>query len=287
MTYYGIMNIKIFRQLLELAIAEDLSDEGDVTSKAIFQDNKITTTLISKDTGVFAGAECLLETFRELDRNVQVRFFVKDGDSLQPDTEVAEIAGKAVSILQAERIAINFISFLSGIATSAKKHVEAAKHSGNAVILDTRKTLPGYRDLSKYAVQVGGGKNHRMGLYDMVMIKDNHIDAAGGIPQAVEAVRQKWGSRFHIEVECRTIEHVREALSLSVDYIMLDNMSPEEVTEAVSMKSGNVWYEVSGNMNEERIAQYSGLGIDFISVGGITHSVRAFDFSLRIPENAV
>jgi nicotinate-nucleotide pyrophosphorylase (carboxylating) len=153
----------------------------------------------------------------------------------------------------------------------------------NCIILDTRKTLPGYRYLSKYAVKMGGGENHRMGLFDMIMIKDNHIDAAGSITNAVNRVRESWKKKYRIEVECRTIKEVIEALGLGVDVIMLDNMTEELTLEALKMRVGDIKFEASGNMDLKKIGRYSPLGVDYISIGRLTHSVKAFDFSLVVP----
>lgn len=277
------MDNQYFDQLLKLALLEDLGSLGDVTSRSIFSNQKTLARLVSKDSGVLCGTEYFKAVFSKIDPLIQVRFLFSDGDLLSPGDLVAQIEGPACSVLESERIALNFLSFLSGIATTARSLVEAASESGNSVILDTRKTLPGYRHLSKYAVLVGGGKNHRMGLHDMVMIKDNHIDACGSITEAVKRVRDKWNNKFRIEVECRTLEDVREALGLQVDVIMLDNMTPQEAARCLEIRSGETLFESSGNMTLERIAQYSRVGVDFISVGGaLTQSVNCFDFSLQI-----
>ncbi|MBN2656450.1 MAG: carboxylating nicotinate-nucleotide diphosphorylase [Spirochaetales bacterium] len=276
------MKDSYFDKILELALDEDLKEVGDITSRAIFGEEATRAVLYSKDSGVLAGIGFFQQVFERVDSSLDVRLLKKDGEILVPGDRIAEISGRTASILEAERTAINFLSFLSGIATETDKCVTAADKTGGAVILDTRKTLPGYRTLSKYAVSVGGGKNHRMGLYDMVMIKDNHIDAAGSITAAVERVRDKWNSSFEIEVECRNLDEVREAVSLGVERIMLDNMDPELCSEAVALGNGAVTFEASGNMHIEKIMKYSPTGVHFISVGGLTHSVRAFDFSLKI-----
>ena len=194
--------------------------------------------------------------------------------------------GKTLSILTAERTALNFIAYLSGIASITNEFVRNAAEIGNTVILDTRKTLPGYRSLAKAAVRAGGGTNHRMGLYDMVMIKDNHIDASGSITAAVERIKSKYGAKYKIETECRTIAEVKEAINAGTDIIMLDNMEPETVKQAVKLRSGDVRFESSGDMDLEKIGRYAGLGVDFLSVGRLTHSVVSFNFSLRIKLNA-
>jgi nicotinate-nucleotide pyrophosphorylase (carboxylating) len=286
------MNDSCFAALLELAIAEDLGESGDVTSKAIFDpDDKAQAVLVSKDSGVLCGCETFQAVFSRIDPALRVVLSKNDGDTLAPGDRIAIVSGSTVSILQGERIAINFIGFLSGIATQAAAFSQSAARRGRTLILDTRKTLPGYRSLSKYAVRTGGGKNHRMGLYDMVLIKDNHIDAAGSIAKAVEKVRKAHGSRFAIEVECRGLEDVREALDLGVQWIMLDNMDEESCADALRIRqdrgNSDVKFEASGNMSLERISSYSALGVDYISVGALTHSVKTFDFSLKIERKGI
>lgn len=272
-----------FRELLRMALREDLGGEGDVTSRAIFSDEPGLAQLVAKQEGILAGAPFFAEVFATVNPMVKVSFLKEEGSPLVPGDRVAEVTGPVLGILEGERTAINFLSFLSGIATVTSRCVAAARKTGEAVLLDTRKTLPGYRRLSKYAVTVGGGRNHRMGLFDMVMIKDNHADAAGGISSAVSRVRARWGDRYSIEVECRNLEEVREAVSLGVDIIMLDNMTPAETTEALAAGQGKgILFESSGNMDMEKIAAYSSLGMDFISSGMLTHSVTAFDFSLQM-----
>ena len=267
--------------LIELALSEDLGELGDVTSQAVVPDGESTAVLWSKDTGILAGEEVFDAVFRSVDPGVEVRFDQHDGSRLANGARVAEVRGKAMSLLSAERTAINFIAFLSGIATATSAAVELARQSGHAVILDTRKTLPGWRALSKYAVTVGGGKNHRMGLFDMVLIKDNHVDTAGSVTEAVARVRARWGERFPIEVECRNTAEVEEALAAGVKMILLDNMPPSRMREEVTRVAGQATVEASGNMSRQTIPAASAAGVDFISVGSLTHSVRSFDFSLK------
>ena len=202
-----------YMPILELALREDLGDLGDVTSQAVVPDGERSAALWSKGEGVLAGEEVFAAVFRALDPGVRVEFLLHDGEELARGARVATVAGRALSLLSAERTAINFIAFLSGIATATRELVDIARASGKAVILDTRKTLPGWRALSKYAVRVGGGENHRQGLYDMVLIKDNHVDSAGSVAAAVAKVRERWGGRFRIEVECRSTAEVDEALA--------------------------------------------------------------------------
>lgn len=275
------MDFSPFRYLARLALAEDLGDEGDVSSSAVFDDERGEVTLLSKDTGILAGSGMFDLVFHEVDENTTIRWHYKDGDALSPELKVATVAGNSAAMLSAERTAINFLSFLSGIATTTRRYVDAARSGGDAVVLDTRKTLPGYRVLSKYAVRIGGAQNHRMGLHDMVMLKDNHIDLCGSITEAVRRVRDKWGPRFRIEVECRTPSDVAEAIAAGADVVMLDNMDLDTITQIARTHGDEVDLEVSGNVDLDFIGKISGTGVDYISVGRITHSVMAFDFSLK------
>ncbi|MCX7655954.1 MAG: carboxylating nicotinate-nucleotide diphosphorylase [Treponemataceae bacterium] len=272
-------------RLVREALKEDLGKHGDVSTQAVFTGKeKGSFRLIAKDKGILCGAEVFSEVFRQLDRRIVVNWSYTDGALLEPKAVVAYVRGPVKSILMGERTALNFISHLSGVASRAHELVQIAQQHGRTRpvrILDTRKTIPGFRMLQKYAVTIGGAENHRIGLYDMVLLKDNHIDAAGGITAAVEKVRKKWGRHFKIEVETRTLTDVEEALALGVDRIMLDNMDNETILRALEIVAGRVETEASGNMNEERLAQLTGTGLTYISFGELTHSVRAFDFSLK------
>lgn len=274
-----------YRPLVEAALQEDLRDEGDVTSAAMFNREESKAVLFSKDSGILAGSDVFASVFASVDAGTHVQFFFADSDRLEPGDRVAEVRGKITAILSGERIALNFLSHLSGIASETRRFVDAASSSGKAVILDTRKTLPGFRGLAKYAVTCGGGRNHRMGLFDMVLIKDNHIDFAGSVTEAVDRVRGRWQDRFEIEVECRTLDEVSEALSCRVNIIMLDNMSVSDMRAAVSMRDSSTenkpQLEASGNITLSNIAEISGAGVDLISSGSLTHSVTSFDFSLK------
>jgi len=278
------------KQLIQEALAEDLQDRGDVTSRAVFKDEQGTFFLHAKSAGIICGLEMFSSVFQEVDPSIKVRPFFTDGNRIETGDIAAEIHGAVCSILTAERTALNFLSYMSGIATRTAAYVEqaeqsAARNGGKRThILDTRKTLPGYRRLAKYAVSCGGGRNHRFGLHDMVLIKDNHIDAAGSITEAVSRVRKCWGNRFAIEVETRTLDEVREAAACGADRIMLDNMSCSQMQAAAAEIGGTAETEASGNMALERIAEVSDAGVDFISVGELTHSVKAFDFSLSKTE---
>ena len=266
--------------LVRMALQEDLGELGDITSQAVVPDGERSATLWSKDDGILAGEEVFRTVLREVDPTAVVQFQAHDGARLTRGMRVASVRARAISILSAERTAINFIAFLSGIATATRRLVDLA--GGRAVILDTRKTLPGFRALSKYAVTVGGGSNHRRGLYDMVLIKDNHVDGAGSVAAAVQGVRDRWARRFPVEVECRTEAEVRDAIAAGVDVIMLDNMTTEQMRAAAGLIGGRAKVEASGNMTPERIREVSATGVDYISVGALTHSVTSFDFSLKI-----
>lgn len=273
------MKRKDYIHLIKAALEEDLHAAGDVTSQSIFSLEENSFRLISKDSGILCGKEIFEAVFQEVDPEVKVDFKFKDGDKLKPKDEIAIVSGKVSSMLIAERTALNFLSHLSGIATKTAAFVAAS--NGKTEILDTRKTLPGYRVMHKYAVKCGGGTNHRMGLFDLVMIKDNHADAAGGITKAVAAVRAKHGEKYRIEVETRNLEEVQEALDNKVDIIMLDNMDNQLTSQAVQLIAGRAKVEASGNMSLERIPGVAETGVDFISIGELTHTVKAFDFSLR------
>lgn len=272
-----------YLSLIGAALDEDLLTSGDITSRAIFNGVHGSQTsemaLMSKDEGVLAGTEVFEAVFRRVDQATTVEFVVRDGDYLLPGALVARVSGRALSILTAERTAINFLALLSGIATESRRYADAAGEA--TVILDTRKTIPAFRSLSKYAVRIGGSLNHRMGLFDMVLIKDNHIDEAESIEAAVGRVRSAYGDRYRIEVECRNIDEVKEALRSNVDVVMLDNMSDADMRESVSLREGDVSFEASGNIDLESVPRVSATGVDMISVGALTHSIQAFDFSLR------
>ncbi|HPR18902.1 MAG TPA: carboxylating nicotinate-nucleotide diphosphorylase, partial [Candidatus Cloacimonadota bacterium] len=251
------------KELLKLAFEEDFALAGDITGEAIFTDETDEFVLIAKADGVLCGCNEFAEVFREIDKNVNLKFHFADGDKIIKGDVIVTVSGQVAAILKAERTALNFIGHLSGIATKTAEFVAAA---GKSIILDTRKTLPGWRKLQKYAVRCGGGQNHRMGLFDMVMIKDNHIDAAGSIGKAVEIIRSKWGNKFKIEVETRNLAEVQEALTCQIDRIMLDNMDTETMRQAVELIGGKTETEASGNMTVERLPEVADTGVDFISV---------------------
>lgn len=267
--------------LFDLAYNEDIAD-GDITTNNFIPQGEIKTAhLVAKADGIIAGLPLVKMVFQRFDANFEWKELISDGEHVKNGDVIAEFSGTYRALLSGERIALNFLQRMSGIATYANMFVKETE--GTKVnILDTRKTLPAYRLLDKYSVKMGGASNHRMGLYDMVMIKDNHIKIAGGIKPAVEAIKSKVPVSIKIEVETTTIEQVKEALTAGADIIMLDNMSNEIMTEAVNIIDGRAKVEASGNMTLKRIAGVSKTGIDYISIGALTHSVEALDISQRI-----
>jgi nicotinate-nucleotide pyrophosphorylase (carboxylating) len=274
---------KAAEALVIQALHEDLGVLGDVTSAATIQpDTRISGRIVAKANGVMAGLPLVEMVYQRVDPHLTIQYYFHDGDSVDAGTLICVVEGSGQSVLTGERVALNFLQHLSGIATLTTQFVRGATGT-KAVILDTRKTTPGWRSLEKYAVRMGGGHNHRMGLYDMVMIKDNHIDGAGSITAAVAAVRGNSEARdLPIEVEVRTLDELREVLPLKVDRVLLDNMTTEQMREAVMLTAGRVPLEASGNMSLERVAAVAATGVDFISVGALTHSAPALDLSMRI-----
>ena len=267
--------------LFDLAYTEDIGD-GDVTTDNFIPQGEIKTArLVAKEDGVVAGLPIVEMVFRRFDPDFEWTVNYKDGSHVVVGDVIAEFKGSYRALLSGERIALNFLQRMSGIATYASQFAKMTEGT-KVQILDTRKTLPGYRHLDKYAVRMGGASNHRFCLYDMVMIKDNHIQIAGGIKPAVDAIRKKLPMSIKIEVETTTIEQVQEALAAGADIIMLDNMSNVMMTEAVGIIDGRAKVEASGNMSLERIAEVAKTGIDYISIGALTHSVNALDISQRI-----
>lgn len=271
---------KDYIPLIKRALKEDLDKLGDITTDSIFTEKKsVTFKLLAKDDGILCGAEVFTEVFKILDKKSEVKFYFKDGDALKKGDIVARVKSDIKTALKGERTSLNILSHLSGI--SSKTNVFVKETGGFVKILDTRKTVPGLRNLQKYAVKTGGGENHRIGLFDMILIKDNHIDVAGSISKAVEKVRSRWKNRFKIEVETRNFDEIKEALSCKVDRIMLDNMNVDNMKEAVKIIDKKAEIEISGNMTLEKIKTVREIGVDYISFGELTHTVKAFDFSLK------
>jgi nicotinate-nucleotide pyrophosphorylase (carboxylating) len=270
------------KQVIRAALNEDIGS-GDVTSLPIIPSTtRMVGAFLVKSPGVVAGLNVVAHVFAEVDETIRFTALVADGSAVQTGDAIARVEGDGPGILIAERTALNFLQRMSGIATMTRRYVDAVAGT-RARILDTRKTAPGLRYLDKLAVYLGGGMNHRVGLYDMVLIKDNHIEVAGGITQAVQRVRESDMARnLAIEVEVETLEQLDEALALNVDRIMLDNMSLEMMTEAVRRTAGRAELEASGNVTLDTVADVAATGVDLISVGALTHSVRALDISLDI-----
>lgn len=267
-------------KLIAIAIAEDIGS-GDATSKGIFSPQAVARAhIIAKEPGVVAGIPVARAVYAKQDPNVVFSPALTDGVRVKPADILAKLEGPLVPLLSLERIVLNFLQHLSGIATLAAAFVEAVRGT-QAVILDTRKTTPGYRILEKYAVRTGGAQNHRLGLYDMLMVKDNHIQAARSLSLAVRRARQSYPD-LQLEVEVDSLEHLKEALSLSVDRILLDNMDLAAIRQAVLLTENRVPLEVSGEVTLENVRQIAETGVHFISVGALTHSAPGLDISLEI-----
>ncbi len=269
--------------LVELALQEDLGDLGDVTTRAtVPADMQLTGQVIAKGKGVIAGLPAFVAVYQRVDAALDVQLCVQDGAEVDAGAAICTVSGRAGSILSGERVALNFLQRLSGIATLTARFVEALRGT-RTTILDTRKTTPGWRLLEKYAVRMGGGQNHRMGLYDAVMIKDNHIAAAGGLEQAAARVRSDPVAReLPLIVEVETLDQLRDALALRPDRILLDNMSLDTMAAAVQLVAGRISLEASGNVSLATARAVAETGVDFISVGALTHSAPAFDLSMKL-----
>lgn len=273
---------RICMEAVRKALDEDLQSSGDVTSRALVPpDARGRGRIILREEGVVAGLPLASMAFRLLDNKVNFQPLVNDGDHLAAASEIAVVEGSVLTILEGERTALNFLQRLSGIATLTSRYVAAAAPFG-ATVLDTRKTTPGLRGLEKYAVRAGGGKNHRFGLYDAVLIKDNHIVAVGGVGKAVESAREAVGEEAGVEVEVQRLADLEEAIQAGADVVMLDNMSVAEIAEAVRNARGRVKLEASGGIGLDNIVAYAETGVDLISVGAITHSARALDIALEL-----
>jgi len=269
------------KKLIKNALAEDIG-HGDVTSEAVIPEDALSTAeIIAKQDLILAGVLIAREVFSTLDPQVQFTPLFHDGSWVESGSVIARVQGGTRVLLAGERVALNLLQHLSGIATTTARFVDALKGS-RAEILDTRKTLPGLRTLEKYAVRTGGGRNHRFGLYDGILIKDNHIKAAGGISKAMAGIRAKVHPLLKIEVEVRTLDEVREAMDAGATMIMLDNMTPALMKQAVDIIGGRVPVEASGNVTLDNVRAIAETGVDFISSGSLTHSAPAADISMKI-----
>lgn len=268
--------------IIKTALLEDINYLDTTTDYLIDEDQENTARFLAKADGVLCGIDVALHVFTILqEQGFEAKVYKHDGDVLEKGDIIAEIRGKTRTLLKGERTALNLLQHMSGVATATRQAVKAIEGT-NASIADTRKTLPGLRPLQKYAVTVGGGKNHRYNLSDAAMLKDNHVDAGGGIASAVAKLRQKLGHMTKIELEVRNLDELGQALEAGVDVIMLDNMSCEEMREAVAITNGRALLEASGGITAETLRAIAETGVDIISMGALTHSVTAFDISLKI-----
>jgi nicotinate-nucleotide pyrophosphorylase (carboxylating) len=274
-----MINYLVVDKIIKNALIEDIPNE-DITTNSIIDAESISTVeLLCKEEGIIAGLEIFKRVFDILD-NVEVELYKEDGDKVYPKDKVGFLKGSTRNLLMGERVALNLLQRMSGIATLTNKYVQEINHT-NAQLLDTRKTTPNLRILEKYAVKIGGGCNHRFNLSDGVMLKDNHISAAGGIKNAVELARQNSSFVRKIEVETENLEMVKEALDAKADIIMLDNMNLDLAKEAVQLINKRTLTEFSGNVELNNIKEIAEIGVDYISVGALTHSARILDFSMK------
>lgn len=267
--------------IITTALMEDINYIDAAADNLIPPDHKSSAYYVAKDTGVVCGIEIAKRVFDLAGGDVDFRIIIQDGTKVNKGDIIAEMDGSTLTLLKGERTALNILQHMSGIATATNKCVELVAGT-NASVTDTRKTLPGLRVLQKYAVTVGGGKNHRYNLSDAAMLKDNHIDAYGGITPAVAELRKKIGHTVKIEVEVRTLDELREALDNKVEIIMLDNMNCDEMKQAVEITNGTALLEASGNITAENIRAVAETGVNIISLGALTHSVKCFDISMKI-----
>ncbi len=274
---------ELIDDLLNLAFAEDVGDGDHTTLSTIPADAMGKQRLIIKEEGIVSGVEIAKKVFAKFDPSLKVTVMIPDGTHVKPGDVVFEVEGPVRSLLQTERTMLNIMQRMSGVATMTAKYQDRLKGLKTKV-LDTRKTTPGMRMLEKEAVKTGGGKNHRIGLFDMILIKDNHVDFAGGIPQAVKAAKDyvaKLGRDLKIEVEVRNTDEILQALEAGVDRIMLDNFTPERTREAVKLINGRTEIESSGGITLDTLRDYAECGVDYISVGALTHSVKGLDMSFK------
>lgn len=271
------------RQLIRLALDEDIKTGDATTESTIEQSTVAHATVTAKQSGVVCGLPIVAEVFAQVDSTVSIQFNVPEGTSVKEKTVIIELDGLLSSMLKGERVALNFLGMMSGVASKTSEYVHAVSHT-SCKITDTRKTIPLLRDLQKYAVRAGGGVNHRIGLYDMVLIKDNHIDGCGGITNAVKKAQTMWQGKLKIETETRNIDEVNEAVQAGADRIMLDNMDLDEMRRAVQIINGTAETEASGGITLDTVANVAETGVDFISVGALTHSFDCMDYSMLIQE---
>ena len=275
-----ILNQFYVDNLIKTALLEDINYVDITTDYLIPEDQENEAKFLAKADGVLCGIEVTLRVFTLIQPDFQYEVFIHDGEEVKKGDIIAKIKGKTRTILKGERTALNLLQHMSGISSMTNRIVKIVEGT-NASIADTRKTLPGMRPLQKYAVTVGGGKNHRFNLSDAAMLKDNHVDAGGGITAAVTKLRTKLGHMAKVELEVRTLDELREALSVDVDVIMLDNMDNDTMKKAVELIGGRAETECSGNVTKERLKSIAEIGVDFVSCGALTHSAMIMDVSLK------
>ena len=274
------MKTKELDKIIEIALREDLP-QGDITSEScIPSQSSSEAVFLAKEGGILAGIDVAKRVFEKIDTQLKFKKIFEDGQEFERGDILGKVRGKSISILKGERIALNFLQRMSGIATKTNKFVQALKGT-KAKILDTRKTTPGLRELEKYAVKTGGGENHRFNLSEMVLIKDNHLKIVGSVSEAVKRAKEQAKKRVTIEVEAKNLEEVKEAIQSGADIVMLDNMPIEKMREVVGWVKGKVPVEVSGKVILKKIKDIASLGVDYISVGSLTHSYKSLDISLE------
>ena len=271
-------------RIIDQALEEDLGDGDHTSLSTIPADARGKARLIAKESGILAGVHVAERVFKKVDSNIKFLILRQDGEEIQEGDAIFEVEGPSVSLLSAERLALNFLQRMSGIATATRNLADLIEGS-TCKILDTRKTTPNLRILEKYSVKTGGGENHRFGLYDMILIKDNHVDFTGGIKEAIEACHKYLKEKekdLKIEIEVRDFEELEEVLRVGrVDRVMLDNFSPEDLEKAVKTIGGKFETEASGGINQDTIREYAKTGVDYISVGSLTHHIRSLDLSMK------
>lgn len=276
-----MLNKTYIDNIINTALAEDINYIDVTTDNLLDDSHKSNAYFVAKDDGVLCGIDIAVRVFELVGGNVEAEILLNDGTAVKKGDIIANLKGSTKTLLKGERTALNILQHMSGIATATNKCVKLVEGS-NARITDTRKTLPGLRPLQKYAVTVGGGRNHRYNLSDGAMLKDNHIDAYGSIKAAVNALREKAGHMLKVEVEVRNFDELQEALDCGCEIIMLDNMSLSDMTKAVEITNGRAKLEASGNITLENISEVAKTGVDIISLGALTHSVKCFDISMKI-----
>jgi nicotinate-nucleotide pyrophosphorylase (carboxylating) len=278
------LNKEIIHQFIVNALSEDVGDGDHTSLSTIEAGTQGKAKLLVKDTGILAGVELAAEIFREVDPNLKLNIFLNDGAEVKPKDIAFEVEGDAQSILKAERLVLNCMQRMSGIATNTNQIVDLLQGT-NTKVLDTRKTTPGMRYLEKWAVRIGGGVNHRFGLYDMILIKDNHVDYSGGIRQAIENANRyinETGKKLAIEIEVRNLDELEQVLQTgNVNRILIDNFNYADLKQAVNMIEGRYITEASGGITIDNIRDYANCGVDYVSVGALTHSVKSLDLSLK------